>query len=131
RFCDREGAVEDITFGRAGERAARWAGVLRSRGVAPGDRVLVLVGKTPEWHAIMLAGLKAGSVVIPCSEMLRAKDLDFRVRHSGAGLLVADPDSRAEVEAMTEAPDVVYVGEHDLGEPDRETADTGAEDPAF
>jgi len=131
RFCDREGAVEDITFGRAGERAARWAGVLRSRGVAPGDRVLVLVGKTPEWHAVMLAALKVGVVAIPCSEMLRAKDLDFRVRHSGAGLLIADPGSRDEVEAMAEAPDVVYVGETDLGEPDAATADTAAEDPAF
>ena len=75
RFCDREGAVEDITFGRVSERAARWADVLRSRGVAPGDRVLVLVGKTPAWHAVMLAALKVGAVAIPCSEMLRAKDL--------------------------------------------------------
>ena len=97
RFCDREGAVEDLTFGQVGDRAARWAGVLRSRGVAPGDRVLVLIGKTPEWHAVMLAALKVGAVAIPCSEMLRAKDLDFRVRHSGAGLLVADPGSQAEV----------------------------------
>src|SRR4029079_19685953 len=131
RFCEREVGGEDITFGRAGERAARWAGVLRSRGVAPVDRVLVLVGKTPEWHAVMLAALKVGVVAIPCSEMLRAKDLDFRVRHSGAGLLIADPGSRREVEARAEAPDVVSVGETDLGEPDASTADTAAEDPAF
>ncbi len=131
RFCDREGAVEDLTFGQLSDRAARWAGVLRSRGIAPGDRMLVLVGKTPEWHAIMLAGLKVGAVVIPCSEMLRAKDLDFRIQHSGAGLLVADPGSRGEIEAMAEEPDVVYLGEQQLGEPDRATADTAAEDPAF
>jgi acyl-coenzyme A synthetase/AMP-(fatty) acid ligase len=131
RFCDRAGAVEDLTFGQVSERAACWAGALRSHGVAPGDRVLVLVGKTPEWHAIMLAALKGGAVAIPCSEMLRAKDLDFRVRHSGAGLLIADPGSRGEVEAMSEAPDVVYVGEAELGKPDAVTADTAADDPAF
>src|SRR6185503_8676048 len=119
-----------LTFGDVAESAARWAGVLRARGVAPGDRVLVLVGKTPDWHPLMLAVLKVGAVAIPCSEMLRAKDLDFRVRHSGARLLVADPGSRDEVEAMAEAPDVVYVGETDLGEPDASTADTAAEDPA-
>ena len=113
------------------DRAARWAGLLRARGVAPGDRVLVLVGKTPDWHAVMLAALKVGAVAIPCSEMLRAKDLDFRVRHSGARLLVADPGSRGEIEAMAESPEVVYVGEAELGEPDPATADTGAEDPAF
>ena len=30
RFCNREGTVEDLTFGQVGDRAARWAGVLRS-----------------------------------------------------------------------------------------------------
>jgi acyl-coenzyme A synthetase/AMP-(fatty) acid ligase len=131
RFCDRDGNVRDLPFGEVSDRAARWAGLLRTRGVSPGDRVLVLIGKTPEWHAVMLAALKAGAVTIPCSEMLRAKDLDFRVRHSGAGLLVADPASRGEVDAMTERPDVVYVDEAELGDPDTATADTAAEDPAF
>jgi len=131
RFCDREGAVKDLTFGQVSDWAARWTGLLRSLGVVPGDRVLVLVGKTPEWHAVMLAALKAGGVAIPCSEMLRAKDLDFRVRHSGAGLLIADPGSRGEVQAMTETPEVIYVGEAELADPDTATADTAAEDPAF
>ena len=96
------------------------------RAVSPGERMLVLVGKRPDWFGVMLAGLKVGAVTIPCSEMLRAKDLDFRVRHSGAVLLVADPASRGEVEAMSEAPEVVYVGETDLGDPDAATADTTA-----
>ncbi len=131
RFCERDGGVRDLTFGEVSERTARWAGLLRSRGASSGDRVLVLVGKTPEWHAVMLAALKVGAVAIPCSEMLRAKDLDFRVRHSGAGLLVADAGCRGEVEAMSEAPEVLYVGETELGDPDPVTADTAAEDPAF
>jgi acyl-coenzyme A synthetase/AMP-(fatty) acid ligase len=131
RFVDAAGAVRDLTFGEVAESAARWAGLLRVRDVAPGDRVLVLVGKTPEWHAVMLAGLKVGAVAIPCSEMLRAKDLDFRVRHSGARLLLADPRCRAEVEAMSEACEVVHLDEAVLGEPDSATADTAADDPAF
>ena len=131
RFVDTGGGVRDLTFAEVAESAARWAGLLRSRGVQPGDRVLVLVGKTPGWHAVMLAGLKAGAVTIPCSEMLRAKDLDFRVRHSGARLLLADERCRKEVEAMSEPCDVVYLEEAVLGEPDGTTADTAADDPAF
>ena len=38
RFCDKSGAVRDLTFGEIDEQAARWAGVLRARGIAPGDR---------------------------------------------------------------------------------------------
>ncbi len=128
---DTGGSVRDLTFAEVAESAARWAGLLRSRDVQPGDRVLVLVGKTPDWHAVMLAGLKAGAVTIPCSEMLRAKDLDFRVRHSGARLLLADERCRQEVEAMSEPCDVVYLEEALLGEPDGTTAGTSADDPAF
>ncbi len=130
RFVDRAGATSDLTFGEVAERTARWTGLLR-RHLQPGDRVLVLVGKTPEWHAVMLAALKTGAVAIPCSEMLRAKDLDFRTRHSGAVLLVADAGCRSEVEAMAEAPAIVYLDEADLDEPDTTTADTAAGDPAL
>ena len=131
RFVDTGGGVRDLTFAEVAESAARWTGLLRSRAVEPGDRVLVLVGKTPAWHAMMLAGLKTGAVTVPCSEMLRAKDLDFRVRHSGARLLLADERCRKEVEAMSEPCDVVYLEEAALGEPDGTTADTAADDPAF
>ena len=81
-------------------RRPRPGGRVSCAGVEPGDRVLVLVGKTPDWHAVMLGALKAGAVAIPCSEMLRAKDLDFRVRHSGAGCSSRTRAARAEVEAM-------------------------------
>jgi acyl-coenzyme A synthetase/AMP-(fatty) acid ligase len=131
RFVAADGAVRDLTFGEIAGSAARWAGLLRARGVSPGDRVLVLLGKTPDWHAVMVAGLKTGAVTIPCSELLRAKDLDFRVRHSGARLLLADPRCRAEVEAMGEECDVVYVDEAALPGPDAATADTTAGDPAL
>ncbi len=131
RFVDREGNTRDLGFGEIVELAARWTGRLRRSGIRPGDRVLVLLGKTPDWHAVMLAALKAGAVAIPCSEMLRAKDLDFRARHSGARLLVADSGCRTEVEAMTEQIDVVDLDQAELGEPDEVTADTAAGDPAL
>ncbi len=131
RFVDAGGGVRDFAFGQVAESAARWAGLLRAHRVEPGDRVLVLVGKTPDWHAVMLAALKASAVAIPCSEMLRAKDLDFRMRHSGARLLLADPGCRKEVEAMSADCEVVYLDEATLGEPDGTTADTAADDPAF
>jgi acyl-coenzyme A synthetase/AMP-(fatty) acid ligase len=131
RFVDRDGGFHELTFGDVAEVAARWTGRLRREGIASGDRVLVLIGKTPDWHTVMLAALKAGAVAIPCSEMLRAKDLDFRTRHSGARLVIAEPACRAEVEAMEERPDVVYLDEADLGEPDAVAADTTADDAAL
>ena len=53
-------------------------------GCGPGDRVLVMLGKVPAWLGVMLGAIKAGLVTVPCSEMLRARDLAFRARHSQA-----------------------------------------------
>jgi acyl-coenzyme A synthetase/AMP-(fatty) acid ligase len=78
----------------------------RRRGLARGDRVLVLVGKRPEWHEMMLGAIKAGLVAIPCSEQLRARDLSFRARHSRPRLLVAEPPGREEIERMDERLDL-------------------------
>ena len=136
---DRRSSVAERSFAAVAAQAARWAGLLRREGVERGDRVLVLVGKVPAWHAIMLAALKVGAVSIPCSDLLRARDLAFRARDSGARLLIADRAAEDEVEAMRELldppPKVLFVDEAEArltGEPDRaETADTAARDPAF
>jgi acyl-coenzyme A synthetase/AMP-(fatty) acid ligase len=130
-FLGADGSRRRLSFEEVSLRAAEWTALVRREGVESGDRVLVLVGKTTEWHPIMLALLKVGAVGIPCSEMLRARDLSFRARHSGAKLLIADPPGRAEIEAMDGPPAVVYTDEADLSEEDHTTADTSATDPAF
>ncbi len=48
----------------------------------------------------MLALLKLGAVSIPCSEMLRHKDLAFRCEHSSARLVVCDRAAEPEVEGL-------------------------------
>ena len=58
-FVDREGIVDRRSFGEMAGDGARWARLLRTR-LDRGDRVLVLCGKTPDWHAAMLGALKGG-----------------------------------------------------------------------
>ena len=126
-FVDSAGEVSRLTWGEVADGAARWSGLLAEQGLRRGDRLLVLVGKTPDWHLILLGALRLGIVTIPCSEMLRAKDLDFRMRHSGASLLVAHRGAEAEVEGMN----VFFLDE--AGEPVAVPAceDTRADEPAF
>jgi acyl-coenzyme A synthetase/AMP-(fatty) acid ligase len=130
-FAAANGSVVELTFEEISAAAARWANRLRRAGVEQGDRILVLVGKTPDWHPIMLGALKAGAVSIPCSEMLRAKDLAFRLEHSGARVLVADRAAEPEVAGL--GVDVIYTDAAglDAGRGSAETADTAASDPAF
>ena len=100
-FVDREGIVDRRSFAEIAGDAARWAHLLRTR-LDRGDRVMILTGKVPAWHGAMLGALKGGLIAVPCSEMLRARDLAFRVRHSGAKLLVADRSCEVEVQEMLE-----------------------------
>ncbi|HEY1318327.1 MAG TPA: AMP-binding protein [Gaiella sp.] len=100
-FVDREGIVDRRTFAEVAGDGARWAHLLRTR-LDRGDRVLVYTGKVPAWHGAMLGALKGGLISVPCSEMLRARDLAFRVRHSGARLVIADRAAEVEVEEMLE-----------------------------
>jgi acyl-coenzyme A synthetase/AMP-(fatty) acid ligase len=130
-FVAQDGAVRRISFEEVNASTARWANRLARAGVTEGDRVLVLVGKTPEWSPIMLALLKIGAVSIPSSEMLRHKDLAFRIEHSGARLVVADRAAETEVTGLDA--EVLYTDAAQLdGEADRApTADTAATDTAF
>ncbi len=130
-FVSAGGGRRDLTFAEVSARAAQWANRLARVGVEPGDRVLVLVGKTPEWHPIMLALLKLGAVSIPCSEMLRHRDLGFRVGHSGARLVVADRQAEIEVEGLDAA--VLFTDAAGLDDEPQTapTVDTAASDIAF
>jgi acyl-coenzyme A synthetase/AMP-(fatty) acid ligase len=95
----RDGSRREWTFAEIGERSARLAGALQQRGVARGDVVMTLIGNRPEWVATMCACFRLGAVVLPCTEQLRAKDLQLRLAMARPSLVVADERNRAELEA--------------------------------
>ncbi len=113
-FVDAEGIVDRRSFAEMSGDAARWAHMLRTR-LDRGDRVLVILGKSPSWHCAMLGALKGGLVAVPCPDMLRARDIAFRVRHSGARLVIAERSCETEVEEMRNQVDgtvaVLYLDE--------------------
>jgi len=80
----------------------RFANVARELGVGGGDRVMVLLGKVPEWHAVLTGLLKLGAIAIPCAPQLRAGDLKFRAEHSGSVAMISGPEGIEEVEMMRE-----------------------------
>jgi acyl-coenzyme A synthetase/AMP-(fatty) acid ligase len=98
-FVDGEGIVDRRTFAEVAGDAARWAHLLRTR-LDRGDRVMIVIGKVPAWHGAMLGAIKGGLVAVPCPNMLRARDLAFRVRDSGARLVIADRECEPEIEEM-------------------------------
>src|SRR6185437_13601568 len=86
----QDGARREWTFGEVAERSARLAGTLAARGVGRGDVVMTVIGNRPEWVFAMLACFRLGAVVLPCTEQLRAKDLELRIEHASPSLILAD-----------------------------------------
>lgn len=135
-FLGPDGVLEPRTFHQLAEGASRWAAHLRENGVRPGDRVLVVVGTSPRWIEVMLAGMKVGAVTVPCSPMLPAAALDVRVTSTGAKVVVAERAAHVEhFAAEDKQPTVLYVDdgqalpERRLGE--EPTHDNASKDTAF
>lgn len=66
----------------------RFGSVLQSRGVAKGDRVLVMLPRSPEWMITMAGVLRIGAIPVPCIEMLTSRDVAYRVKNSEAKAIV-------------------------------------------
>lgn len=93
RWLSDQRELEEITYGDLFKQANRLAGGLRELGLVKGDRVLVMVPRRIIAYVIYIACLKLGIAVIPSSEMLRAKDLEYRLRHSEARAVVYGRDN--------------------------------------
>lgn len=81
---DGNGQEAHVTYAALVEEANKIGHVLLNAGFKKGDKIIVMVPRMLEAYSIYLAILKTGMVVIPCSEMLRAKDIDYRIEHAEA-----------------------------------------------
>lgn len=80
-------------------RANRLARHLRARGVKPGDRVGLLVERSPELVASLLAIWKAGAAYVPLDPAYPAERLRYILQDSGAAALVTTETAREGVAA--------------------------------
>ena len=100
----KDGVIEPRTFLQLAEKSARWAWLLRERGVGPGDRVIVLMGMTVEWLEVALACLKVGAVLVPGPVTISTETLEDRTTTLGARLVVAGPSRGDRDRAADRAP---------------------------
>ena len=108
---DEVGAHEEkISFRELSARFRRAANFLLTCGIHPGDRVLVMMPRVPEWWVAMLGLVRLGAVPIPCTTLLTAKDIEYRAETAQAKALITDPDGAAKVEADTGIRDLILVG---------------------
>ncbi len=133
----RLGDVE-LSYAELDEASARLAALLRSRGLQPGDRVGVMLPNVTEFPIAYYGVLRAGGVVVPMNVLLKRREIAFYLEDSGAKVLLAwhgfcgealdgAADAGAEILEVEPAAFAALLAEH---QPERELADTAAEDTA-
>lgn len=86
---DRHGELTHAAVWALSGRLGSW---LRSRGVGPGDRVLLRLRNSREFVLLFHAALRVGAVVVPTSPDLRAAQVGHIVRDCAPVLCVVESD---------------------------------------
>jgi long-chain acyl-CoA synthetase len=80
--------AEETTYGRLWTDARKYAAVLRAHGIGAGDAVALLLPNTPHFPKAYFGLLALGAVVVPVNALLRADEINYILRDSGAKALV-------------------------------------------
>lgn len=92
RIVEEDGVDHTYTFDEMACRSDQVATWLESRGVGPGDRVMIMLGNQIELWESMLAVMKLGAVIMPATPALGPKDLADRIGRGGVGHVITNAD---------------------------------------
>src|SRR6185369_10738504 len=88
------------TYARLADEMVRAAGALRELGVAPGDRIALLMHDSAELAAVFLGAVRIGAVPVPLNVLLRPLELRTLLNHCGAAEVIASGDLADGVEQV-------------------------------
>ena len=66
-----------VTYAVLNEGATRIAGLLKEKGVQPGDRVGIMLPNVPYFGIVYYGILRAGGVVVPMNVLLKGREVAF------------------------------------------------------
>ncbi|WP_395858262.1 acyl-CoA synthetase [Desulfofundulus sp. TPOSR] len=93
-------SVEKITFRELKELSNKFANVLTGFGLQRGDRVARLLPRIPETYISFFGTWKAGMVDVPLYTAFGPDAIEYRLRDSGAKVLITDVENRRKIEPI-------------------------------
>ncbi|MGE0066680.1 MAG: class I adenylate-forming enzyme family protein [Solirubrobacterales bacterium] len=107
---------EERSFAALHERSLRFAAGAAGAGVAPGDRVAVLLGNGHEWPEVFFGLAALGAVCVPVNVLLEPAEVAHVLADSDSRCLVVDPRIGGLLSELEAIPDlVITVGAVDRG----------------
>ncbi len=86
---EQNGDTKEITYTNLIKNANKTGNILLKHGLKRGDKIMIMLPRCIEAYELYIAALKLGIIIIPSSEMLRTKDLQFRISHGEINAVVA------------------------------------------
>jgi len=83
-----------LSYRQLADRALAVAGFLVDQGVAPGDRVALLMPPGCDWVAVHYGVMAAGAIVVPLNLAWQAEELSFALRQAQVSAVVLNGHSR-------------------------------------
>ncbi len=99
----------ELSYGALDRLSKQIAGLLKSRGVQPGDRVALISPNLPQMPAIYYGILRFGAVVVPLNPLLKAREVEYHLANAGtrSGLRLGGRAGEVEPGARPPAHDVI------------------------
>jgi long-chain acyl-CoA synthetase len=102
RWRDADGGTGDpswvsLTYAEYGDLVARVAAGMRSLGVAPGDRVVLMMRNTPEFHVLDLAAVLCGATPVSVYNSSSPEQVAYLAGHCKARFAFVEDDAFASL----------------------------------
>jgi len=107
-----------LTYSELQQAAAGVAGLLRSHGVGPGDRVGLVFPNVPAFPVLFYGALQAGCVIVPMNPLLKAREVEYHLSDSGAKIVFAWDHAADEAATAAAAVGATSVAVPATGPPD-------------
>ncbi len=131
-YADRTAVIDEpdqpaaslgrLTLGEVAGRARALSAGLDERGIGVGERVAVVSHNAARLLELLYAVPASGRILVPVNFRLRPDEVSYIVDHSGASMLLVDPDVDGALSQVKAAHRLVLGTEYDeaLLRPDRE-----------
>ncbi|MEM6626051.1 MAG: AMP-binding protein [Pseudomonadota bacterium] len=122
---------ETWSFAELDELSARFAGLLRAKGVKPGDRVVVQIDKSPGGVGLYLGVLRIGAVFVPLNIAYTPNEVEYFLSNARPSLFVCQPgslDALSEIAQAANVPAIAPLGTSSDAGLWREALDTAPDD---
>ncbi len=77
-----------FTFGQLDDHSRAFAAYLQSSGLAPGDRVAVMMPNVPQYPVVVAGILRAGMVVVNVNPLYTPRELEHQLKDSGSKAII-------------------------------------------